>query len=101
MAARYGINTATVAEWRKRASTADRQKRPKDPRSTVLSVDGEAVIVAFRRHTLPPRHDYPYDQQPTIPQLTPSAQHRCLQHHGISRLFEVESDKPFRVKFNR
>ena len=101
LAARYGINPKTVAKWRKRTSTADRRTGPKDPRSTVLSVEDEAVIFAFRRHTLLPLDDCLYALQPTIPHLTRSALHRCLQRHGISRLPEVEGDKPLRAKFKR
>ena len=101
LAARYGINPKTVAKWRKRTSTADRRTAPKYPRSTVLSVEDEAVIVAFRRHTLLPLDDCLYALQPTIPHLTRSALHRCLQRHGISRLPEVEGDKPLRAKFKR
>jgi hypothetical protein len=37
--------------------------------------------------------------QPTIPTLTRSSLHRCLQRHGISRLPEVEGDKPAKAKF--
>lgn len=37
--------------------------------------------------------------QATIPQLTRSALHRCLQRHGISRLPEVEGDKKPKAKF--
>ncbi|OWO89884.1 IS481 family transposase, partial [Rhizobium esperanzae] len=48
---RYGINQKTVAKWRKRSSVADLPTGPKEPRSTVLSVEEEAVIVAFRRYT--------------------------------------------------
>ncbi len=39
--------------------------------------------------------------QPSIPHLTRSALHRCLQRHGISRLPDVEGDKPQRQKFKR
>jgi hypothetical protein len=39
------------------------------------------------------------DAQPTIPHLTRSSLHRCLQRHGISRLPEVEGDKPDKKKF--
>ena len=49
---RFGINQKTVAKWRKRSSVADLPTGPKEPRSTVLSVEEEAVIVAFRRYTL-------------------------------------------------
>ena len=48
------------------------------------------MIVAFRRHTLLPLDDCLYALQPTIPHLTRSSLHRCLQRHGVSRLPEVE-----------
>jgi transposase InsO family protein len=35
----------------------------------------------------------------TIPHLTRSSLHRCLQRHGISRLPDVEGDKPAKKKF--
>lgn len=40
-----------------------------------------------------------YALQPTIPHLARSSLHRCLQRHDISRLPEVEGDKPQRRKF--
>jgi transposase-like protein len=89
-ARRHGINQKTVAKWRKRCSATDLRTGPKNPRSTVLSVEEEAVIVAFRRHTLLPLDDCLYSLQATIPQLTRSSLHRCLERHGISRLPEVE-----------
>ena len=61
----------------------------------------EAIIVAFRRHALLPLDDCLYALQPTIPHLTRSSLHRCLQRHGISRLPEVEGDKPGKKKFKR
>jgi hypothetical protein len=39
--------------------------------------------------------------QPTIPHLSRSALHRCLQRHGISRLPEVGGDKPAKKRFKR
>lgn len=72
---------------------------PKDPRSTVLSPEEEAIIVAFRRHTLLPLDDCLYGLQPSIPHLTRSSLHRCLERHGISRLAQVEGDKPVRKRF--
>lgn len=90
---RYGINQKTVAKWKKRTSLADLPTGPKEPHSTVLSVEHEAVIVAFRRHTLLPLDDCLYALQPTIPHLTRSSLHRCLQRHGISRLPDVQGGK--------
>jgi transposase InsO family protein len=99
LAKRYGINPKTVAKWKQRSSTSDRKTGPKEPHSTVLSIEQEAIIVAFRRHTLLPLDDCLYALQPTIPHLTRSSLHRCLQRHGISRLPDVDGDKPVRRKF--
>jgi transposase InsO family protein len=65
-----------------------------------LSVEQEAIIIAFRRHTLLPLDDCLYALQATIPRLTRSSLHRCLERHGISRLPEVEGDTPRRKKFD-
>jgi len=96
-----GINPKTVAKWRKRETVEDRKTGPTEPRSTVLTEAEEAMIVAFRRHTLLPLDDCLYALQPSIPHLTRSALHRCLQRHDISRLPEVEGDKPKRQRFKR
>ena len=96
-----GINPKTVAKWRKRQSVEDRKTGPREPRSTVLSEEDEAVIVAFRRHTLLPLDDCLYALQPTIPHLTRSSLHRCLQRHGISRLPDIDGDKPRKQRFKR
>ncbi|WP_416193570.1 integrase core domain-containing protein [Nitrobacter sp. TKz-YC01] len=92
LAKRYGINQKTVAKWKKRSSVADLPTGPKEPHSSVLSLEDEAIIVAFRKHTLLPLDDCLYALQPTIPHLTRSSLHRCLQRHGISRLPDVEGD---------
>lgn len=99
LAKRYGINQKTVAKWKKRSSTADLPTGPKELLSTVLSPEEEAIIVAFRRHTLLPLDDCLYALQATIPHLTRSSLHRCLQRHGISRLPEIEGHKPAKKKF--
>src|SRR5918995_572775 len=99
LAERHGINPKTVAKWKKRDTTADRPTGPRAPHSTVLSVQEEAIVVAFRQHTLLPLDDCLYALQPTIPHLTRSSLHRCLQRHGISRLPEVTGDKPAKRKF--
>jgi len=101
LAHRHGINPKTVAKWRKRCSVADLPTGPRTPRSTVLTLEEEAVVVAFRRHTLLPLDDCLYALQATIPRLTRSSLHRCLERHGISRLPEVEGSKPDRKKFER
>ncbi len=99
LAKRYGISPTTVQKWRKRQTVTDEPMGPKQPRSTVLSVEEEAVIVAFRRHTLLPLDDCLYALQATIPHLTRSSLHRCLQRHGIARLPDTDGDKPKRSRF--
>src|SRR6266513_6379535 len=99
VAKRHGINPKTVAKWRKRSFVADLPTGPKQPSSTTLSIEEEAIVVAFRRHTLLPLDDCLYALQASLPHLTRSALHRCLQRHGISRLPEVAGDKPAKKKF--
>ena len=72
---------------------------PSDPHSSVLSIEQEAVIVAFRRHSLLPLDDCLYALRPAIPRLTRSSLHRCLQRHGISRLPDIDGDLPAKKKF--
>jgi transposase InsO family protein len=99
LARRYGINPKTVAKWRGRESVQDAPMGPKTIRSTVLSAAEEAAIAAFRKYTLLPLDDCLYSLQTSIPHLTRSSLHRCLQRQGISRLPKVEDDKPARKKF--
>ena len=99
LAKRYGVSPTTAQKWRKRTSTADARMGLKEPRSTVLTAEEEAIIVAFRRHTLLPLDDCLYGLQPTIPHLTRSSLHRCLERHGISRLPEIDGDKPKKQRF--
>jgi len=47
LAKRHGINRKTVAKWKKRTLCPRRAHGPKDPRSTVLSLEDEAIAVAF------------------------------------------------------
>ena len=99
LAQRYGINQKTVAKWKKRTSVAYLPTEPTEPKSTVLSAEEEAIIVAFRSHTLLPLDDCLYALQATMAHLTRSSLHRCLQRHGISRLPEIKGDKEPKKRF--
>jgi len=57
LAKRDGVNQKTVAKWRKRKGVADLPTGPKEPKSRVLTVEGAAIIVGFRRHTMLPLDD--------------------------------------------
>jgi transposase-like protein len=91
VAAQYGVNAKTVLKWRRRTTTADAPMAPKKPRSTVLTPAEEAVVVEFRRRTLLPLDDMLGCLRDTIPTLSRSALHRCLQRHAISRLPKSET----------
>jgi hypothetical protein len=94
LAKRDDLNPKTVAKWQKRTHVEDTPMGPKQPRSTVLSQEEEALMVAFRRHTLLPLDDCRHALQASLPQLTRSALHRCLKRHGINRLPNIEGDSP-------
>ena len=59
----------TVTKWRKRAFVNDAPMGPKAPRSTVLTPAEEAIVIAFRKHTLLLLDDCLYAMQVTIPHL--------------------------------
>jgi hypothetical protein len=101
LAERYALHPKTVAKWKKRADVHDAPMGPKQPRSTALTPGQEAMCVAFRRHTLLPLDDCLYALQSRIPSLTRSSLHRCFQRHGISRLPEVNGDRPPKKKFKK
>ena len=84
LAKRYGINQKTVAKWKKRTSVADLPTGPKQAKSTVLSVEEEAVIVAFRRYTLLPLDDCLYALQPTIPAAAAARYRKGSRSAGFS-----------------
>jgi hypothetical protein len=66
------LNAKTVRKWRDRDHVTDAPMGPKKKRSRVLSMEEEAVVVAFRKHTLLPPDDCLYALQATIPDLTRS-----------------------------
>ena len=74
---------------------------PKYPKSTVLTLEEEAIIVAFRKHTLLPLDDCLYALQTSIPHLTRSSLHRCLQRHNISKLPDIDNETKPKKKFKQ
>jgi hypothetical protein len=98
LAKRYGVNPKTVGKWRKRDFVHDAPMGPKVVRSKSLSPVEEAVVVAFRVYTRLPLDDCLYSLQETIPHLSRSCLHRCLQRHGLSQL-PKEKAAPEKKKF--
>jgi transposase InsO family protein len=100
LAKRYDLNPKTVAKWKKRPQVHDAPMGPKPPRSTILTREEEALMVALRKHTLLPLDDCLYALQATLPHLPRSTRHRCLQRHGLSCVPDMAGEKtgkqPFR-----
>src|SRR5579883_1672204 len=71
LAERHGINPKTVAKWKKRTFVHDAPMGPKEPRSTVLTIEEEAIAVAFRKHTLLPLDDCLYALQISSAVISP------------------------------
>ena len=72
-----------IQMWRKRPTSADARMGPKQVRSTVLTPDEEAIIVAFRRHTLLPLGDCLYSPQPRpVGKGAPPVQARPVTPHS-------------------
>lgn len=84
LAGRHGINPRTVAKWRKRNSVSNLPTGPRDAKSTVLSIQDEAIVVAFRKHTPLPLDDRRYALHASLPHPTRSSWHRCLRRHDSS-----------------
>ena len=99
LAQRYGLSRTTVAKWRARTTTVDAPMGPSSPHSTVLTTAEEAMVVEFRRRTLLPLDDVLGCLRDSIPKLTRSSLHRCLERHGISRLPENPDKASKRGKF--
>ena len=78
LAKRHGINPKGGGE----------QTGPRETESTVLMVEEEAIIVAFRQHTLLLIDDCLYALQAAIPNLTRASLHRCLSHAGSEKITE-------------
>ncbi len=64
---RHGVNQKTVARGKKRTAVKNLPIGPKDAHPTVLSIEDEAIIAAFRKHTLLPVDDCLHARQATSP----------------------------------
>jgi hypothetical protein len=98
LAKRYDLTPKTVAQWKQRTHVEDAPRGPKQARATVLRQEA-ARRMAFRRHTRLPLDAWLDARQATIPPLTRSARHRCLQRHGINRLPNIAGDQPAKKTF--
>lgn len=89
---RYSVNPKTIQKWRNRDFVHDAPMGPKVVCSKSLSQVEEAAVVAFRVFTQLPLDDCLYSLQDSIPHLTRSSLHRCLQRHGVSKLPQEKAE---------
>ncbi len=59
---------------------------PKNPRSSVLTLEDEVIILAYRWRTRLSLDDLHVRLRRLMPQLSRSALYRCLKRHGLSKI---------------
>lgn len=92
---KHGVSSTTFYKWKATyggmdVSQARKLKVLEDENARLKRLLADAML-----------DDCLYALQPSIPHLTRSALHRCLQRHGISRLPDIEGQKPKRQRFKR
>ena len=94
LAKRYGVNRKTIAKWKGRDSVSDEPMGPKNPHSTVLTDEDEAIILAYRWRTRLPLNVCHKRLRRLMPHLSRSALYRCLKRHGLSRIGPTRTAPP-------
>jgi hypothetical protein len=86
LAERHGVNRKTIAKWKARESTSDERMGPKNPRSTLLTLEDEVIILAYRWRTRLALDDAHLRLKRLMPNLSRSTLYRCLKRRGLSRI---------------
>jgi hypothetical protein len=94
LAKRYRVNRKTIAKWKARESTSDERMGPKNPGSRLLSLEDEAIILAYRWRTRLALDDCHLRLRSLIPKLTRSMLYRCLKRRGLSRIGSTATCPP-------
>jgi hypothetical protein len=81
LAKRDDLHPKTVAKRTQRTPVHEAPMGPKPPRSTVLTREEDALMVAFRRQTLWPLDACLYAWQATRPHVTRAALHLASVHN--------------------
>jgi hypothetical protein len=94
LATRYGVHRQTTAKWKARESTSDARMGPKNPGSNVLTLNDEAIILAYRWRNRLSLDDSLARLKCFIPQLSRSALYRCLKRHGLNKIGRTANCPP-------
>jgi hypothetical protein len=94
LAKRYRVNRKTIAKWKAHEFTSDEQMGPKNPHSSLLSPEDEAIILAYRWRTRMALNDCHLRLGHLMPKLSRSTLHRCLKRYGLSRIGPIARCPP-------
>ena len=86
LAKRHGVNRKTIAKWKAREFIFDERMGPKNPRSRLLTLEDEAIILAYRWRTRLALDDAHLRLKRLMPNLSRSTLYRCLKRRGLSRI---------------
>jgi hypothetical protein len=86
LAKRYRVNRKTIAKWKARESTSDERMGPKNPPSSLLSSEDEAIILAYRWRTRLALDDAHLRLKRLMPKLTRATLYQCLKRHALSKI---------------
>ena len=86
LAKRYDVHRQTVAKWKGRDTPFDARMGPKNPSSSTLTLNGEAIILAYRWRTRLSLDDSHVRLNRFYPHLTRSALYRCWKRHGLIKI---------------
>jgi hypothetical protein len=94
LAKRHGVNRKTIAKWKARESLSDERMGPKNPRSSLLTLETEAIILAYGWRTRLALDDAHIRLRRLMPKLSRSTLYRCLKRRGLSRVGPTASCPP-------
>jgi len=89
-----GVHLKTLAKRRKRQTVKDRKTGPKDPRSTILSTEQNAMVFARRRHTRLPKPGLRKRSSILLWPWTESANLRCYRWSTTDPPRSVQEGRP-------
>ena len=94
LAKRFGVSRKTIAKWKALRFYVRRANGPKNPCSSVLTQDDEAIILAYCWRTRLPLNDCLDKLRHLMPKLSRSALYRCLKRRGLGRIGSTASSPP-------
>jgi hypothetical protein len=94
LARHYDVHRQTIAKWKARDTPFDARMGPKNPRSSILTLNGEAIVLAYRWRTRLSLDDSHVRLKRFYPHLSRSALYRCLKRHGLSRIGRTAKCSP-------